>query len=591
MEDQQTRSEARLAEAQRVAHVGSWEWDVGSNVVTWTDEMYRIYGIEPQEFDHTYEGFLRRVLPEDRDGTQNVVLEAYRARKPFVYDHRIVRPDGSVRMLHTRGDVIADDAGQALRLTGACWDVTELWQAARERERSISLLRATLESTADALLVVDQSGHVVAHNQRLLDLWKLPARSLEGSDFHALLASVHDQLVNGDACAQLARDLAANPGAETFDRLHFRDGHCFERYSRPQRLGDQIVGRVWSYRDVTERECLMRRAVFLADASRLLASLDAEAALDAVSKLAATFMDGVCTVDLSPSATRYAVGSSSRMIVPLTAHGQALGAITFVSSGDRKYDQADLVLVGELAHRIELALENAQLYRGAKEALGARDEFLAVAAHEIRGPITSLHLAVQSLAKAPPELTARLTAIIEREDHRLARLVEQLLDITQLRSGKLRFVYEPVDLAEVTRDVVDQLAGDLSRSRSTLSITAPGTLIGSWDRTRLEQVVSNLLSNAIRFGMGKPIELRLTRDGNQATLVISDHGIGIAPQEQERIFKPFERAVPPRQYGGLGLGLYVVRTILDAMGGSVHVDSQPGAGASFTVDIPLARTG
>jgi signal transduction histidine kinase len=230
------------------------------------------------------------------------------------------------------------------------------------------------------------------------------------------------------------------------------------------------------------------------------------------------------------------------------------------------------------------------LYREAREALAARDEFLSVAAHEIRGPVTSLHLAVQGMLDGvPPPVAEKMMRVIEREDRRLARFVEELLDVARIRGRQLHFVFGPVDLVEVVHEAVSRVAPELTRSGSSLSVSAPGQVVGTWDRTRLEQVVANLLSNAIKFGLGKPIELRLEQHAKLARLVMRDHGIGISPDAQARIFSPFERAVSGRHYGGLGLGLYIVKTIVDGMAGTVRLDSQPGSGSTFTVELPIAR--
>jgi signal transduction histidine kinase len=161
--------------------------------------------------------------------------------------------------------------------------------------------------------------------------------------------------------------------------------------------------------------------------------------------------------------------------------------------------------------------------------------------------------------------------------------------VTRIRAGQLHYVFAPVDLVEVTREVATQLKKELTRSGSPLSITAPGAVVGMWDRSRLVQVVTNLLSNAIKFGLGKPIELAVGSDGKVAKLELRDHGMGIAAEAQRRIFAPFERAVSDRHYGGLGLGLYIVRTVLEGLGGSVRVDSQPGGPTTFAVELPLGR--
>src|SRR5262249_27889926 len=201
-------------------------------------------------------------------------------------------------MLHTRGDVITDEHGKPIRMAGSCWDVTDLTDARQRLERSLSLVEATLNATADGLLVVDRQGNATAYNTRLLDLWELTSQDVDNRQVEELLNFVHDQLENGDACMARVREMQAHPEAESFDSLRFLDGRFFERYSRPQRVGNEIVGRVWSYRDVTEREKILRRAMFLADTTRLLASLDVEPALDGVAHMAVPYLGDGCAVDL-----------------------------------------------------------------------------------------------------------------------------------------------------------------------------------------------------------------------------------------------------------------------------------------------------
>ncbi len=294
---------------------------------------------------------------------------------------------------------------------------------------------------------------------------------------------------------------------------------------------------------------------------------------------------------LSGHALVYPTGLNSQMAVPLLARGDLLGVITFSAPSPRRYTEVDLSLAEELARRVSLAIENVGLFRKATEALRARDEFLSIAAHELRGPVTSLHLAVQSLVKGglPEAQTRKVLDIVAREDRRLIRFVDELLDVARIRTGRLHFEFEDVDLAEVTREVGARMTSELSRSGSSLRTTTDAKVVGHWDRARLDQVVTNLLSNAIKFGLGKPIDLSVTGANNVATLVIRDRGIGIPADMQAHVFEPFERAVSMRHYGGLGLGLYIVRTILDGLGGTVTVEGEPGQGSTFTLTLPQSR--
>jgi len=254
-----TRSQAQLAEAQRVAHVGSWEWDISSNRVSWSDELFRIYGSDPTRFGGSYEAFLAQVHPDDAEHTKAVVMQARRNGTPFIYDHRIIRTDGETRMLHTRGEVVCEADGTPARLVGSCWDITDRWKATESLEHTVSTLRATLEATADGILVGDRKGTISALNQKFLALWRLSDDVKPGTDIRQLAASVRDQLQDPDRFVGRVTELYGQAELESFDVLRFKDGRTLERYSRPQRVGSDICGRVCSFRDVTQRELMLRR--------------------------------------------------------------------------------------------------------------------------------------------------------------------------------------------------------------------------------------------------------------------------------------------------------------------------------------------
>jgi len=610
------RSEAMLAQAQRLAHVGSFEWEISSNLVTWSDELHRIYGLEPSQFGGTYEAFLAAIHPDDVERIKGSIFDSLRQCVPFVDQFRIIRADGSIRVLQTRGDVMTDESGRSVRLAGCCWDITELREAMDNLESARSLLEATIEATADGLLVVDRKGKVTAYNQRFLSLWRIPADLAGEHEDAKLLSYVCDQLEDAERFMCSTRELYSQADRESFDVQHFKDGRVFERYSTPQRIGTHIVGRVWSFRDVTEREKLLRRALFLSDATRLLGSLDVEPALDSVAHLAVPFMGDGCAIDLlgdgqprrllvvsregtetfSPElhnsvmaghSAIYSMGTRCCMAVPLIVKGSVVGAMTFIGHRTRRYNDQDLEFAETLARRAALSVENARLYRGAQEALQARDEFLTIAAHEIRGPITSVHMAAQALhrGKVPADATSKVLDIIEREDRRLARFVDELLDLGRIQGGQLYFNFEKVDLGDVVREAANTLAAELGRSGSSLSISTEGSPVGQWDKFRLGQVATNLLSNAIKFGRGKPITVTVSGQHRLTTLEVRDEGIGIAPEMLDRIFKPFERAVSVRNYGGLGLGLFIARTIVQGLGGTLRVESKVNAGSTFTVEL------
>ncbi len=235
--------------------------------------------------------------------------------------------------------------------------------------------------------------------------------------------------------------------------------------------------------------------------------------------------------------------------------------------------------------------ERARLYRKAQEEVRERDEFLSIASHELRTPVTALQLQLQMLQRGGrsseglPAILLQKVEGLERQTRRISLLVNELLDVSRMRLGKLELKFEEMDLAELAHETVEQLRDEVERTGSVLSFRAQA-VPGRWDRLRLEQVVTNLLSNAMKFGEGKPIAVSVGGDPACARLMVEDQGIGIPAEDQTRVFDRFERAVSARNFGGLGLGLYIVRQIVEAHGGRIQVKSAPGTGSIVTVELP-----
>jgi signal transduction histidine kinase len=285
----------------------------------------------------------------------------------------------------------------------------------------------------------------------------------------------------------------------------------------------------------------------------------------------------------------------SALIVPMRSRDQTLGVLAlYYTRPDRSYGVRDMAFAQDVADQAALALDNALLYRQAKEALQARDEFLSIASHELKTPLTSHQLQVQGLLrlaeKTKGTMDERLRVALQamkQQGDRMTRLIDGLLDVSRIASGKLILNREKVDLVKLTREVIARLAPEIERCASALTLQADQPIVGEWDAFRLEQVLLNLMSNACKYGQGKPIVVTLDQEDGWARLVVQDHGIGIAPEDLKRLFEPFERAVSVREYGGLGLGLYIVRRIVEAHEGLVQVRSEHGVGSVFTIKLPL----
>jgi signal transduction histidine kinase len=291
-----------------------------------------------------------------------------------------------------------------------------------------------------------------------------------------------------------------------------------------------------------------------------------------------------------------ALAPPSQILVPLMARGQILGAVAFGRGAPgRAYERADLPLAQELGLRIGIAIQNAQLYESAQQAISVRDQFLTIAAHELKTPLTALLGQAQLLlrraerASTLSERDQRSLATVAGQASRLNRMIAALFDVSRLEHGQLPIARAPLELTEFVRQVVDELQPALAPRE--LRYAAPATpLLVSGDIVRLEQVVQNLITNAVKYdSSGAPVQIKLERRGDLACVAVIDQGIGIPPAAMPHIFQRFYRApnAEDLRSGGFGIGLSIVREIVTLHGGTIDVESVEGQGSTFTVALPL----
>ncbi|MFP2925865.1 ATP-binding protein [Pyxidicoccus sp. 3LG] len=472
-----------------------WEADPSFRFTFVSQQAERLLGYPVQRWYHEPDFWLKHLHPEDREWAPSHCREAAEACLPHEFEYRMIASDGRVVWLRDIVTVVGD-AGRPHRLRGIMVDITEQRRAQEGLEHTVSLLEATLDSTADGLLVVDRGGQATAHNRRFQEIWGLTDAQLQLPDA-GMLQMVSPQLKDPERFFSRVQELYATPDAESFDVVELRDGRVLERYSLPQRQRGTITGRVWSFRDVSPR--------------------------------------------------------------------------------------------------VRAEREQERLLREAHEAIQVRDDFLSIASHELKTPLTPLRLNLQMLRHAlesdQPVTPGRVDKALGQV-RKLSVLINDLLDASSVGAGRLELQRTRVSL----REVVDEVFSDFRATSNDHALTydAPDEdVLVMGDRGRLAQVLTNLLENAIKYSpLGGDVHVTLAHSGGDAVVTVRDSGIGIPKEEQPHLFERFFRArnAPVSGFGGLGLGLYICRDIVERHGGHIWVESELGRGSAFHVSLPVLAT-
>lgn len=282
----------------------------------------------------------------------------------------------------------------------------------------------------------------------------------------------------------------------------------------------------------------------------------------------------------------------------ISKSGEVLGGIFLGHREAGVFTKQDEEIVEGLAAQAAIAMENGRLYLKLQDAIKDRDTFLSIASHELKTPLTSLTLQSQmrrrQLAKGNMKAfdEKNLMTMFDSDIKQLTslnRLIDDMLDISRIRTGRLELNKEIFDLCKLAHDVVERFRPQLEEACEKVIFDSCEAAFIEADPYRLEQVIANLLTNAMKYGQGKPLEIKVFSDhiNNKAFLCVSDNGMGISEKDQERIFSRFERAVSANEVSGLGLGLAIVKDIIEAHGGEIHLDSEVGVGSTFTIALKL----
>jgi len=606
-----------LNEAQKALREGEERFrallDTGEDVVgVYAPDMRVLYvsgaleamGYQPEE--RIGKNALDLVHPEDADRVRAAVRTVVRSpgeRVMSVYRARF--KDGSFRDLEVElANRLEEPAVRGL--VANFRDVTERRRAQAEREHSLSLIEATLESTADGIMVADLAGRVMRFNQKFSAMWRVP-RELLASGEERALANVVEQLQDPQAFIDGVRALYSQPEAESLDTLHFRDGRVFERYSQPQRLAGEVVGRVWSFRDVSERahaEQAAARLVAIIEATpdlvgtcdvsgrplylnragrRMLGLADDEPLAEHISRyyparevrrvlgevMEAAIRDGTWSGEV---AVRQRDGLEIPVLQVIVAHRNGAGEVEFLST-----------IARDIRERKQAEEE---LQRD--QTMAALGSLVAGVAHEVRNPLFGISSTLDAFeARFAGRTDHRPYVAVFREQlDRLTSLMNDLLEYAKPGGGELAYsAIEPV--VEHALRACSPIA---ARAQVLLeSRIAPGLPALRMDAKRMSQVFRNLVENGVQHspaGAEVSVGADVVRRGGETRVecVVEDKGPGFRVEDLPHLFEPFFT----RRHGGTGLGLSIVYRIVTDHGGTIVARNRPGGGACITVGLPVA---
>jgi PAS domain S-box-containing protein len=573
----------------------------------------RLLGYTPEEWIADPDLWARSIHPEDRD---RVLASWHRHQalgSPMVEEYRLRHRDGTDVWVRDEAVVIRDAEGRPLVSQGFLLDMTDRKDAEGRIAGTVSLLRATLDSTADGILVVDAGGRIVTWNRKFLEMWRIPEDLIGSGDDDPLLAFVLDQLTDPDRFLTKVRELYANPEAESYDVLHFTDGRVFERSSLPRRVGGETVGRVWSFRDVTGRwraeeqlrDSELRFRTLAGSTFESLAIHDRDEILEVnpafLKMFRCTYEEAVgrSSLEFVAPESRDLIASREGSVEPYEAVGLRSDGSRFVAEVmgrpiEYRGREARVTAIRDATqrHDAEEALRTAlRREQEAAERLRTLDEmknqFLAAVSHELRTPLSSVIGFASTLsqpgAAISPEDRRVMLGRLMANAKKLDRLLSELLDLDRLSRGIVEPNRRPTDLGHMAARVAE--GAEMGRRPLHVEVSSA---VAEVDPAKVERILENLLANAVRHTPeGTPVWLRVWRDDGGVTIAVEDAGQGVPSDERDLVFNPFDRGSrTPSHAPGAGIGLSLVARFAELHGGRAWVEERQGGGASFRVFLP-----
>ena len=528
----------RLNMAVKAGNIGIWEWIPDTNHVFLDETTEEMFGFLPQSFPRTSEAFDLLIHPDDREHYWTTVSHALNEKKSYRIEMRIYKQNGSMRWLQASGMALYDEQNNPYHMVGTMMDITDRIESEAD-QKFLSQATELLNGSLD-------------HKEILKTI------SEHALNYFCDGVFVDQLLIEGE----IKRLMVIHKKPEVVKRFMAMDQKFPNRYDDNPVMNTLITG----------------KPLFIEDA-------------DVFWKKSKFQLDAAYVQEID------SLGVKSSIRTRLKGRESILGMMTFFTLKDspKALTRRHIWLAEELSYRASMAVENALIHQANQDAIRSRDEFLSIASHELKTPLQSLTLQNQMRKRnldkklhdafVPDKLTHMIDADL-RHLMRINRLIDDMLDISRIRAGKLTFIKEQVEYCAFVKDVVERFRPQLEAVGCYMTVVYCHPIQTNIDIYRTEQVIVNLLTNAMKYGAGKPIKIEIIKKQNRIQLLVHDKGPGIREQDQERIFDRFERAISSNEVSGLGLGLYISRQIMEQNQGSISVRSVLGVGSTFIMELP-----
>lgn len=610
-------SQMQLAEAQEVTQLGSWSWDVERDHITWSDQLYRIYGLDPQEFDPNFEGYVEHIHPDDRELMRGVIDSLYSGEDSFSVDHRVMRPDGQVRTVNARGKVIRDVSGRPLKLIGTSQDITLRRQSEAALRASEMRFRNLAQSSPEAIVSADSNGHIVYWNRGAQDVFGYWEEEVLNRPLTILMPERYRE----SHLAGLKRYLQTGEGrligtTTEIEGLR-KDGTEFPlELSLSTWVADSERYFSGILRDVSERRSVQEELARVSRRNELVLNAAAEGIFGLDREGLAQFINpagaGMLGYEVDELVGRrvhdlvhHALPDGTPLPLEDCLMQRAMRENRILRTSDEVFWRKDgtsfpveymaapivedglitgvVVTFGDLSERRE--------YERMKEVQRLKDEFISIVSHELRSPLTSIRgslgLLVSGTLQDAPERAQRMLEIAVSNTDRLVRMLNDILDVERIQSGEMPLQPSVCDAAGVVRDTAEAMEGVALAAGITI-VPAPSSGRLWADPDLLMQALTNLVANAIRFSdPGGRVEVSSRVTNGEAIFEVSDRGRGIPPEKLDIIFERFAQvdSSDSRERSGTGLGLAISKSIVERHGGRIWVESTLGEGSSFFIAL------